>query len=274
MLFFSRYTWWVGAMIGLALLLTAASQVGALGPVQGVFLTIVSPIEGGLNAVFRPVATFLTDADELSDLQRENRALRLENERLSVELTEAEADHERLIELEALLNLSGTVKDQQRVPANVVTRTSLPFQEELSIDRGSDDGIKVGMVVVSAQGSLVGAVIAVTGNQAFVRVITDGKSTVRVETLETKSDGVVKGTVDHQLVLDLAGPDVKVGDLVQTSAISGRFLAGIPIGRVSEVSGSPQDLSPSVKIEPLVRLSTVRTVQVITSFVPQEVTGR
>ncbi len=269
MLIFSRYTWWLGAMVGLALVVTAASQIGVLNPVQGAFLTVASPFQTGLNAVFRPIATLLSNAGELNDLQDENRKLRIENERLLNQLSGARQAEERVKELEAQLNLSGTLKDQTRLAANVVHRTSTPFQDELSIDRGSNDGVRVGMVVVSANGTLMGSVIKVTGGQAFVRLITDAKSAVNGETVETRSTGSVKGSANHQVVFDFAEPDVKVGDIIQTSAISGRFPAGIPIGRVTEVKGTAQDLSPAIKLEPLVRLSTATTVQVITSFLPQ-----
>ncbi len=269
MLIFSRYTWWLGAMVGLALLVTAVSQVGALNPIQGAFLTITSPFERGLNAIFRPIATLLSNAGELTDLQAENRRLRLENERLLNELSGKSQSEERVKELEAQLSLGGTLKDQTRLAANVVHRTSTPFQDELSIDRGSSDGVRVGMVVVSANGSLMGSVIKVTSSQAFVRLVTDAKSVVNGETVETRSTGSVKGSANHQLIFDFAEPDVKVGDIIQTSAISGRFPAGVPIGRVTSVKLSAQDLSPTVKLEPLVRLSTSTTVQVITSFLPQ-----
>src|SRR6185436_14887310 len=82
MLIFQRYSWWVAAMVGLALMLALMSQVGALTPFQSLFLQATQPIERGINGIFRPVAGLLSGAGEISDLRAENNRLRLENEDL------------------------------------------------------------------------------------------------------------------------------------------------------------------------------------------------
>jgi rod shape-determining protein MreC len=61
---------------------------------------------------------------------------------------------------------------------------------------------------------------------------------------------------------------VRVGDTVLTSGLGGRFPPDLLLGRVSQVSGSAQDLYRDIEIEPEVRLSTVETVLVLTSYVP------
>ena len=127
------------------------------------------------------------------------------------------------------------------------------------------------MVVVSAQGTLMGAVTKATTDQAFVRLITDSKSKVAAEDLQTKASGIVKGTANRALSFDLAQAEVKVGDDIITSSLTGRFPAGIPIGKVVEVTGTPQDVFRTVKLESSVRIATARTVLVITSFTPQDI---
>lgn len=269
MVILSRYTWWIGAMAALAFLTTFAGQFGVLGPIQGMYLQATEPVENALGAVFRPIAGLLSNAGDISSLREENRELRIENETLQNELVALAREAERARELEAALNITTTSTEGTRLAANVVHRESSPFTDVLSIDRGSSQGIQVGMVVLSAQGSLLGSIVEVFSDRSFVRLITDSRSRVVAETLETHVEGTVKGTANRQLELDLAQGEVAVGDMVITSALSGRFPAGLPIARVSDVSGSPQDLHLSVKLEPLVRLSGARTVLVLTSFVPE-----
>jgi rod shape-determining protein MreC len=271
MLMYSRYTWWVAGMIGLAVLLLAASQVGALNPIQSVFLTVAAPFEKAISSTFRPIANVLSDAGDINELQDENQRLRLENESLQNELASLRIQADRAAELEQALNVSRDVTDQTLLAANVVHRDASPFTDVVSIDRGTGDGVKAGMVVVSAQGTLMGTVTKALSDHAFVRLISDSKSRVAAEVLETRADGVVKGAADRTLVFDFAQADVKIGDVIVTSSLTGRFPAGIPIGKVTEVSGSPQDLFRTVAMEPLVRLGTARTVLVITSFAPQDV---
>ena len=258
-------------MVGFAILLTAASQVGALGPLQGVFLTITSPVSRLANGTFRPVAGLLSSAGDSNALRDENRKLRLENEELQNQVVALQQATDRVAQLEAALDVQKAQTDQARLVANVVHRDASPFTDVVSIDRGSNAGVKVGMVVTSAQGTLIGTVTKVLSGQSFVRLVTDTKSKVAAETLESKAAGVVNGTPGRGLSFELSQADIKVGDLVVTSSLTGRYPAGITIGKVREVTGTPQDLFRTVKLEPTVRLSTATTVLVLTSFEPQDV---
>ena len=139
------------------------------------------------------------------------------------------------------------------------------------IDKGANAGIKVGMVVLSTQGSLIGTVTTVNPNSAFVRLITDTKSKVNAQILESHALGILQGNPGRTLSFDLSQADAKVGDTVVTSGLGGNYPPGYAIGRVADVSGTPQDLFRKVKVEPLVRVSTVSTVLVLTSFVPQRI---
>jgi rod shape-determining protein MreC len=269
MVIFTRYTWWVAAMISLALFLTAAGQVGVLGPFQNVFLQATSPVEKALDGIFRPVATFLSDAGNLRELQEENRQLRLDYEKLQNQLTELQIDASRVQELEKALEITQGDTTQEKVAANVVSHDSSPFTDVISIDRGSASGISVGMNVLSSQGTLIGTVTKVTSDHSFIRLITDSKSKVNAQVRDTRVEGIVKGGANRSVTFDLAQADIKVGDVIVTSGLGGNYQSGIPIARVSEVTGTPQDLFKDVKLEPLVRVSTVQTVLVLTSFVPQ-----
>lgn len=271
MLIFSRYTWWIAAMVGLALLLTIMGGVGVLNPFQNLFLKAASPIEGGLNAVFEPVATFLSDAGSINDLRSENARLRIENEQWRNKVTGLEQDAEQVAELKAALNITQSTSADTKVAASVLGRDNSPFTDVVSIDKGANAGIKTGMIVLSSQGSLIGTVTSVKSDTALVRLITDSKSKVNAEVQETKGLGIVKGSPGRGLSFDLSQAEAKVGDTIVTSGLGGNYPPGIPIGAVSEVSGTSQDLYRKITIEPLVRVSTARTLLVNTSFMPQRI---
>ncbi len=258
-------------MVALALLLAAIGQIGILNPVQGAFLTATSPVTSLLSGVFRPVATLLSDADSLHDLQDENRRLRLQNEDLQNKLIDLQHDAERAKELESALGISQQAGAETRVAATIVNRVSTPFDAVVSIDRGRDDGIKTGMVVLSAQGTLIGTVTKTFSGSAFVRLITDSRSKVNAQVQESKVDGIIRGTPGRGLTFDLAQAEIKTGDTVITSGLGGNYPPGLPIGKVGAVSGTAQDLFRNVTVEPFVRLSTATTVLVLTSFTPQRI---
>jgi len=271
MLIFSRYTWWVAAMIGLALMLSVLGSVGLLSPFQGVFLRVATPFEGVLNGAFEPVASFLSDAGNLNSLQDENAHLRVENEGLRNQVTSLQQDAQRIKDLEEALNIVKTGGDETKLAASRVGRDASAFSDQISIDRGSKDGIKVGMVVLSAQGSLFGTVVAVHSDVSTVRLITDPRSRVNAQIVESKAEGSIRGTADRGLSFTRSQADIKVGDTITTSGLGGNYPPDIPIGRVSDVSGAAQDLFAKVSVEPQVRLSTTTTVLVLTSFMPQRI---
>ena len=256
-------------MIGLALFLALAGQVGVLHPFQGVFLRVTAPVESVLNTVFRPVATLLSDAGDTGAIRDENNRLRIENEELRNQVAELRQNGEQIKELEEALHLQQGDTSVTHVAANIVHRDASPFTDVVTIDKGSGDGIQVGMVVVSTRGTLMGKVTEVTGRNSFVRLITDTQSTVSAEIFETGADGSVKGTPNRGLEFALAQGEIQVGDTVVTAGLGGGYPRGLPIGRVASVSGTTQDLYKKVTVEPGVRIGTAETVLVNTTFIPE-----
>jgi len=269
MLIFQRYQWWVATMIGFALFLALVGQVGALTPVQGAFLRIASPFESVLTTIFRPVASVLSNAGEIGDLRDENARLRLENEDLRNQAAELQQNAEDIKGLREALDLTQGDTSVRYLAADIVHRDDSPFTDVVTINRGSRDGIQNGMVVVSTKGTLMGKVTKVTSTNAFVRLITDTQSTVSAEVQETGADGSVKGTPNRGLAFELAQGDIQVGDTVVTAGLGGGYPRGLPIGRVSSVTGTNQDLYKKVVVEPGVRVGTAENVLVRTDFIPE-----
>lgn len=268
MILFSRYSLWFAAMAGLLVLLAVAGQTPALNPFQHAFLRATGPVEDALSGIFRPLAETLSGGAGGDALRAENRELRIEIERLRNDLAEAQGNAARVEELERALGVTTAEGAGRHVAANVTTRDSSAFSDVIAIDRGSDAGIKTGMVVISSGGTLVGRVTKTFSDRAFVRLITDSKSRVTATTAEG-ADGVVEGTAARGLVFSLVQSAVAEGDLVVTSGLGGNYPPNLPVGRVVAVSGTGQDAFREVALEPNVRLSTIRTVLVITSFLPQ-----
>lgn len=266
MLVLSRYGWWIAGMLSLAVFLTLVGQVGILDPFQNTFLRATSPLERGLGSLFQPVSTVMSDAWSIDDLRQENNRLRQENEALRNQVVELQRSTAELDELRQAVGIIGESETNQYAAARVIARDGSPFTDRVRIDRGSDAGIEPGMVVLSASGSLVGTVTDVTANQAFIRLITDATSAVNAQVLESHILGSLKGTPRRSLVFELAQGNINIDDTIVTSGIGGNYPAGLPIGRVAEVSGTAQDISRRVVVEPNVRMSTLETVLVLTSF--------
>ncbi len=260
-------------MVGLALLLAIMTEVGLLNPFQNLFLRASAPVERVFTGIFKPVASVLSDAGELSGLQDENARLRIDNEALRNRVTELEQNQQRLKELEEALGITSGAAPGTREVANIVHRDNSSFTNVVTIDIGASKGIVPGMVVLSSQGTLIGSVTRVAGELSFVRLITDTRSKVSATVEATGAEGIVQGSPARTLTLELAQGEIRVGDTLVTAGLGGNYPRGIPIGEVKEISGTSQDLFKKVTVEPRVRISTVDTVLVDTSFVPQSRLG-
>ncbi|MEC4817747.1 MAG: rod shape-determining protein MreC [Scytonema sp. PMC 1069.18] len=122
------------------------------------------------------------------------------------------------------------------IPARVVGRGADNWWQQVTLNRGSEAGIKEGYIV-KADGGLVGLVESVTPNTSRVLLISDLKSQVGVTVTRTGAKGVLRGDSSAEAVLEFYEkvPNVKPGDLIATSTYSQKFPSGLAIGRVKSL---------------------------------------
>jgi cell shape-determining protein MreC len=101
----ARTTLWFFSMMSTGLLLLGLSAIGALGPVEDVSYTVLSPVEGLLRSIARPLADAITNYNDVRDLTRDNEALRTENERLQAEIARLQEEVQQKQQLERLLDV-------------------------------------------------------------------------------------------------------------------------------------------------------------------------
>jgi rod shape-determining protein MreC len=150
---------------------------------------------------------------------------------------------ERLVELESqnqkLKGLLDYSKNQKHkgIVAPIVGRSADHWWQQVTLGRGSNDGIKVNSVVM-APGGLVGRIISVTPNSSRVLLISDATSRVGAVVSRSRSMGFIRGQGSNRAVLQFFDkvPDVRRGDVVSTSPVSQLFSPGLPLGRVESVN--------------------------------------
>jgi rod shape-determining protein MreC len=261
--------------MGAGFVLLAFSGIGLLRPVEDVSYSVFSPIETLLRSAAEPVADIVANYGDVRDLTRENEALRAETERLNAEIARLRGEAARGDELERLLQTRDALAGQQFVTATVVARDPSNLRQLVAINVGRDDGVRVGMPVVTEGTALVGTVSKVEDDHAWVTLITDVDSAVSSLLLESRAQGVVAGGYNRALKMEFVGQnaDVKAGDTVLTSGLGGTYPKDLVIGKVTGVSANRQELFRSVTVEPLATLSRLETVLVMTSFAPARITG-
>jgi rod shape-determining protein MreC len=262
---------WTGFIAIAAFVLMAANRLTVLDPVENVTLNVTAPIQSVLHDATRPVADWVNNLTDASGLSSENQKLRAENERLTNELARA---REAAVQQQNQADLDAVRKqfpNDTFLAASVVSRDTSNVRSVVAIDRGSGDGVREGMIVVTEGRSLVGTVTKVLSDYSWVTLITDPKSAVSALVQESRAEGVVAGNYGGSLNMEFVGQGaiVKNGDFVVTSGIGGGYPPGIVIGRVSGVAKAEQDLFQTVHVDHLASLDKLEQVLVLTSFEPQ-----
>jgi rod shape-determining protein MreC len=262
---------WTGFLAIAAFVLMAASQLTALDPVENLTLTVTAPMQRALHDATTPIANWVNDVTDASGLSSENAQLRAENERLTNDLARAREDATQLQDAQDANAIKQQFPDDRFLAASVIERDSSNARRIVAIDRGSSDGVKEGMIVVTEGRSLVGTVSKTFSDYAWVTLITDPKSAVSAMVQESRADGVVAGNYGGSLNMEFVGQGavVKEGDFVITSGIGGGYPPGIVIGRVAQVSNAEQDLFQNVQVDHLASLDKLEQVMVLTSFEPK-----
>jgi len=238
---------------------------GALESLRGTAQDAFAPLQSAADWVVSPVAGFFSSIGDFGDLKSENARLRRElDEARADAIRGADADRERqgLLQLQGLDYAGGLAS----VPARVVSTAPTNFQLTITLDRGTDAKLEVGMPVVTDAG-LVGRITEVSKIRSTVLLITDPQSNVGVRLANSGEPGVARGAgVRNPLPLDLITTEVpvEVGEPVVTSGLErGLFPAQIPVGLVRSVTAPPSALQKDILIEPsvdLVRLEFVRVL--------------
>jgi rod shape-determining protein MreC len=151
----------------------------------------------------------------------------------------------------------------------VIGRDISPFLHYVIINRGSDDGLRRGMPIVSSQG-LVGRVAAVTADGARVQLINDPDTAINVRVQPSGAEGLLQGSITGDITVEAIPQDanIQTGDLVLTSGLGGNFPPDMLIGQVSGVRQRPVELFQTATVEPVVDFSQLEIVLVIVNFRP------
>jgi rod shape-determining protein MreC len=239
------------------------------GPVQdmrGAASTVFSPLRGVGEAVASPFRNGWHGMTGYDDLEDENEDLRREVDRLKGDAVRNQAAADRLKELEKLERLpyaDGVPTVAGRVTSGPLTSFDATFE----INRGSGDGIKDGMAVVTEAG-LVGRITRVYGGRAFVQLITDPEFEFGIQLVGSGDIGVARGDPQGAVLTVDEGIDkrtpVKEGDAVISSGIQrSAFPPDVPVGRVTAIGQTEDETEQTLEVEPLADLTSLTYVKVM-----------
>ncbi|PWH13452.1 MAG: rod shape-determining protein MreC [Anaerolineae bacterium] len=251
----------------------ALALSGSLGFVSAGVNTFLVSAQTWVSTRFVAIQDFLTVPRDVAALRQRNAELEAEVARLQAQVVQLQSQVADTQALAALVNFSRANPENVYTAATVIGRDPSPFLRYIIIDRGSNQGLRRGMPVVTEQG-LVGRVDAVIGSAARVQLITDPTSAVNVRLERADREAILTGTVAGDLILDLLPQDVtlEIGDVVLTSGLGGSYPADLIVGQVINVRRRDSDLFQQAFVQPAVDFAQLKLVLVITDFRPVNIT--
>lgn len=187
----------------------------------------------------------------LVNVGQENHKLLNENSKLRAELgalTELKLENERL---RKLLKFKKDLP-MELLASRVIGRDLLPEHHTLTINRGTKHGVKENMAAIT-DGGVVGYVIRPQYLTSQVLLLMDRYASIDARVQRTRSRGIVEGLTKEFCQLNyIKTTSVQPGDLVVTSGLQNIFPKGFPIAIVEKVEKTLFDVSPKIKLRPVV----------------------
>ncbi|MBH3094638.1 rod shape-determining protein MreC [Serratia ureilytica] len=247
------------AVIAAIGLIVADSRLGTFVKIRNYMDTAVSPfyfLANGPRKVLDSVSETLATRQQL---ELENRALRqellLKNSDILL-LGQFKQENARLRELLG----SPLRQDEHKMVTQVISTGSDPYSDQVVIDKGSDNGVYEGQPVISDKG-VVGQVVAVAKVTSRVLLICDASHALPIQVLRNDIRVIAAGSGcadDLQLEHLPNNTDIRVGDVLVTSGLGGRFPEGYPVAVVSSVKVDNQRAYTVIQARPTAGLQRLR----------------
>lgn len=243
---------------------TGYTRTGITG-VERVVRDFVAPVAAGLSRASRAVEGVISTLWNFRTLADENRRLKEQVRDLRIQVAMLEGYRRQNRMLRRALRFQ---EDHPRelLTAEVIGREPVSWYSYILINRGSRDGVRPGMAVVSP-GGVVGQVRTVTAHSAEVMLILDSRSAIGGRVKRSGELVLVEGqssSPDQPLVRSLVrDSDLQEGDEVVTSGLSQTFPGGLVLGTIVEVKTDPYGINKTGVLRPGVDFSQLEVVFVL-----------
>lgn len=229
----------------------------------------VSLTEKVFNKPAQYIAGFFNNISDLKDTYKENQILKSKLDKyveLSVREKELEKENK---ELKEMIGATKDLSDYESIQATVTIRDPDKWQQIITIDKGSTNGVEKEMAVVTAKG-LIGKIKNVSKFSSTVQLLSASDRTNRISAkIQQKNTvfGLIEGyDVEKQTLLFKRIPSnakVKKGQTVVTSGLGGVFPKTLVIGKVEEVEPDEHGLTQTAYIKPQADFNDINHVIVV-----------
>lgn len=231
----------------------------------------LTPLRTGANVVAEQAQQLYDYVFRYESLEAQNESLRQQLSELQEDARQADALIRENERLRALLELKQTHEDYELVDGYIISRSSLDWVNTLTINRGADSGIEVGMCAITENGAVVGLVSEVGANFAVIKTVLDSSVQISATLTTTGDSGVVTGGYASglpdmlRLKFLLSTAQIRNGTEVVTSG-STVYPRNLVLGYVVDAGLEDNSVAKYAILEPAADIGTLEQVFILTAY--------
>lgn len=257
------------ALLSIGMML-ADHRYQQLEAVRNALATFIYPLQYVIQAPGKTRYWLTENLASRTVLLTENAELRRKQLFLNAELqklTALEAENRRL---RTLLASSVDHEGERFLIAELLQVDFDPYRHQILLNRGARHGVHVGQPLLDPQG-IIGQIIEANALTSRAILITDPNHALPVQIVRTGMRTLALGAGNFQALLlspILNNEDIRVGDVIVTSGLDGRFPQGYPVATVTKVEFDPTRPFARVSARPSAQLDRLREVLLLVTEPP------
>jgi len=223
----------------------------------------ISAMQNGVTRIVDSGGSVWSDYVALIGVREENKRLRAELQRSEAVINEFREAAATNVRLAKLLEMKESLPPPT-LTAQVIGKDPSQWFKTIIINRGSSDGVRKGMPVVTAEG-VVGQVKNTSLDYSKVLLANDPNSAIDVLIQESRVQGIIKGNGKGGFSLQyvLKNYEINKGDRIITSGVGGVFPKGLSAGTVTSAVKGKRGMFQHIEVEPDVDFSKLEYLIVI-----------
>ena len=237
---------------------------------EGLIKDTVVSVQKFFYVPIKNITDFTDDYFHLKNILEENIYLKTNLDKIeSLEAENIELKQE-LKKLKEELSVEYVLSEYDYLNATVISRNSFYWYNTLTIDKGKNNGIEEGMVVINSTG-LIGKIVNVSTFSSDVKLITTNDTNNKISVTITNGNNKLTGLINtynyEEGFLKVEGisntETVNIGDYVYTSGLGGVFPSGVLIGRVENIVTDVYDLAKIINVKPSANFEDINYVTIL-----------
>src|SRR5690625_2671381 len=240
---------------------------------EKVFMDSVGWVQSIFNRPISYAVGLFETAGEIKNTYDENKVLREKLAEYKTHIYKVQELDKENEELRKAVELESSARDFEPILSNVISRSPERWLEQLTIDKGTKQGVKKDMAVMTVDG-MIGKVTSVSNQTSTVQLITGFDQLNRISaTVSRKKDdqnifGLIEGYDKEKealvfTILEQSDRNLKEDELVVSSSMGGLYPSGLPIGTIIEVLSDYYGLTKTAYVEPAADMYEINQVIVV-----------